>query len=75
MQVCGQPDELAAAQEIVQLYRLRWRIEQVFRAMRPRPGRLLFRLDRWSLLGACPSNRKTGSRWDWNSHPWSFPQW
>lgn len=34
MQVCGQPDELAAAQEIVQLYRLRWRIEQVFRAMK-----------------------------------------
>jgi hypothetical protein len=27
MQVCGQPDEFAAAQEIVQLYRLRWRIE------------------------------------------------
>jgi len=34
MQVCGQPDEFAAAQEIVQLYRLRWRIEQVFRAMK-----------------------------------------
>ncbi len=34
MQVCGQPDELAAAQEIVRLYRLRWRIEQVFRAMK-----------------------------------------
>jgi hypothetical protein len=29
--VCGQSDELAAAQEIVRLYRLRWRIEQVFR--------------------------------------------
>lgn len=32
--VCGQPDELAAAQEIVRLYRLRWRIEQVFRGMK-----------------------------------------
>ena len=30
--VCGEPDEFAAAQEIVQLYRLRWRIEQLFRA-------------------------------------------
>jgi hypothetical protein len=34
MSVCGQPDEFAAANEIVQLYRLRWRIEQVFRAMK-----------------------------------------
>ena len=32
--VCGQPDEFAAAQEIVRLYRLRWRIEQTFRAMK-----------------------------------------
>jgi Transposase DDE domain len=32
--VCGEPDEFAAAQDIVQLYRLRWRIEQVFRAMK-----------------------------------------
>jgi hypothetical protein len=32
--VRGEPDELAAAQEIVRLYRLRWRIEQVFRAMK-----------------------------------------
>lgn len=32
--VCGQADEFAAAQEVVQLYRLRWRIEQVFRAMK-----------------------------------------
>jgi Transposase DDE domain len=29
--VCGEPDEFAAAQDIVRLYRLRWRIEQVFR--------------------------------------------
>ena len=34
MPVCGQPDEFAAANEIVQLYRLRWRIEQTFRAMK-----------------------------------------
>jgi Transposase DDE domain len=34
MKVCGQPDEFAAAQEIIQLYRLRWRIEQVFRSMK-----------------------------------------
>ena len=30
--VAGEPDEFAAAQEIVRLYRLRWRIEQLFRA-------------------------------------------
>jgi hypothetical protein len=32
--VAGAPDEFAAAREIVRLYRLRWRIEQVFRAMK-----------------------------------------
>jgi len=32
--VVGEPDEFAAAKEIVQFYRLRWRIEQVFRAMK-----------------------------------------
>lgn len=32
--VVGETNELAAAQEIVRLYRLRWRIEQVFRAMK-----------------------------------------
>ena len=32
--VAGEPDEFAAAQEVVKLYRLRWRIEQVFRAMK-----------------------------------------
>ena len=32
--VADEPDEFAAAQEIVRLYRLRWRIEQVFRAMK-----------------------------------------
>ena len=30
--VVGEPDEFAAACDIVRLYRLRWRIEQVFRA-------------------------------------------
>jgi Transposase DDE domain len=30
----GEPDPFAAAQEIVRFYRLRWRIEQVFRAMK-----------------------------------------
>jgi len=32
--VAGEVDAFAAAQEIVRLYRLRWRIEQVFRAMK-----------------------------------------
>jgi hypothetical protein len=32
--VAGEADEFAAAQEIVRLYRLRWRIEQLFRAMK-----------------------------------------
>jgi hypothetical protein len=32
--VIGEIDEFAAAQEIVKFYRLRWRIEQVFRAMK-----------------------------------------
>jgi hypothetical protein len=32
--VAGETDEFAAAQEIVRLYRLRWRIEQVFRGMK-----------------------------------------
>lgn len=32
--VAGEPDEFAATQDIVRLYRLRWRIEQVFRAMK-----------------------------------------
>jgi hypothetical protein len=34
LSVCGKPDEFAAAQEIVRLYRLRWRIEQVFRGVK-----------------------------------------
>lgn len=32
--VAEEPDEFTAAQEIVRLYRLRWRTEQVFRAMK-----------------------------------------
>jgi hypothetical protein len=32
--VVGEPDEFAAASDIVRLYRLRWRIEQVFRGMK-----------------------------------------
>jgi hypothetical protein len=32
--VTGQADEFAAAKDIVRLYRLRWRIEQTFRAMK-----------------------------------------
>jgi hypothetical protein len=32
--VAGEADEFAAAQEVVRLYRLRWRIEQLFRAMK-----------------------------------------
>jgi hypothetical protein len=32
--VAGEADEFVAAQEIVRLYRLRWRIEQVFRGMK-----------------------------------------
>jgi hypothetical protein len=32
--IAGEADEFAAAREIVRLYRLRWRIEQVFRAMK-----------------------------------------
>ena len=32
--VAGEADAFAAAKEIVRLYRLRWRIEQVFRAMK-----------------------------------------
>ena len=32
--ICGAADEFAAATDIVRLYRLRWRIEQVFRSMK-----------------------------------------
>jgi hypothetical protein len=32
--IAGEADEFAAAREVVRLYRLRWRIEQVFRSMK-----------------------------------------
>jgi Transposase DDE domain len=60
--VVGEADELAAAQEIVRLYRLRWRIEQVFRAMKSdglrieetqvRHAHRLFNLAAIALIGA-----------------------
>jgi hypothetical protein len=34
LRIAGEADEFAAAQEVVRLYRLRWRIEQVFRGMK-----------------------------------------
>jgi len=34
LSVVGERDEFAAAREIVRLYRLRWRIEQLFRAIK-----------------------------------------
>jgi hypothetical protein len=60
--VAGEDDELATAQEIVRLYRLRWRVEQVFRAMKSDGLRLedtqvqdahrLFNLSAIALIGA-----------------------
>jgi hypothetical protein len=60
--VAGEVDEFAAAQEIVRLYRLRWRIEQVFRAMKSdglrieetqvRHAHRLFNLAAIALVGA-----------------------
>jgi len=60
--VAGEDDELAAAQEIVRLYRLRWRAEQVFRAIKSDGLRLedtqvkdahrLFNLSAIALIGA-----------------------
>jgi hypothetical protein len=60
--VAGAHDELAAAQEIVRLYRLRWRVEQVFRGMKSDGLRLedtqvqdahrLFNLSAIALIGA-----------------------
>lgn len=60
--VVGEADEFAAAREIVRLYRLRWRIEQVFRAMKSDGLRLeetqvkhahrLFNLTAIALVGA-----------------------
>jgi hypothetical protein len=60
--VVGEDDEFAAAQEIVRLYRLRWRIEQVFRGMKSdglcledtqvRDAHRLFNLCAIALIGA-----------------------
>jgi len=77
MQVCGQPDEFAAAQQIVQLYRLRWRIEQVFRAIKSDGLRLeetqiqeasrLFKLAAIAFVAAARTiqlvDARDGSRW------------
>jgi hypothetical protein len=60
--VVGEVDEFTAAQQIVRFYRLRWRIEQVFRAMKSdglrledtqvRDAHRLFNLSAIALIGA-----------------------
>jgi hypothetical protein len=60
--VAGEADEFAAAQEIVRFYRLRWRVEQVFRGMKSdglclqdtqvRDVHRLFNLSAIALIGA-----------------------
>lgn len=76
--VAGQGDEFAAAQEIVRLYRLRWRIEQVFRAMKSDGLRLeetqvqdahrLFNLSAIALIGAARTIQLVDAR-DGSSRP------
>jgi hypothetical protein len=76
--VRGEPDEFAAAQDIVQLYRLRWRIEQVFRAMKSDGLRLeetqvqdaasLFKLTAIALVGAARTIQLVDAR-DGGSRP------
>jgi hypothetical protein len=78
MLVCGQPDEFAAANEIVQLYRLRWRIEQTFRAMKSDGLRLeetqiheasrLFKLTAIALIAAARTIQLVDAR-DGSSRP------
>jgi hypothetical protein len=78
MPVCGQPDEFAAANEIVQLYRLRWRIEQTFRAMKSDGLRLeetqvheasrLFKLTAIALIAAARTIQLVDAR-DGSSRP------
>jgi Transposase DDE domain len=78
MPVCGQPDEFTAANEIVQLYRLRWRIEQVFRAMKSDGLRLeetqvheasrLFKLTAIALIAAARTIQLVDAR-DGSSRP------
>lgn len=78
MPVCGQPDEFAAANEIIQLYRLRWRIEQTFRAMKSDGMRLeetqvqqasrLFKLAAIALIAAARTIQLVDAR-DGSSRP------
>jgi Transposase DDE domain len=78
MPVCGEPDEFAAANEIVQLYRLRWRIEQTFRAMKSDGLRLeetqvheasrLFKLTAIALIAAARTIQLVDAR-DGSSRP------
>jgi len=78
MPVCGQPDEFIAANEIVQLYRLRWRIEQTFRAMKSDGLRLeetqvqeasrLFKLTAIALIAAARTIQLVDAR-DGSSRP------
>jgi Transposase DDE domain. len=78
MPVCGQPNEFAAANEIVQLYRLRWRIEQTFRAMKSDGLRLeetqvheasrLFKLTAIALIAAARTIQLVDAR-DGSSRP------
>jgi Transposase DDE domain len=76
--VAGESDELVAAQEIVRLYRLRWRIEQVFRAMKSDGLRLeetqvkdahrLFNLTAIAITGAARTIQLVDAR-DGSSRP------
>src|SRR3984893_1198750 len=72
MPVCAQPDECTAANQIVQLYRLRWRIEQTFRAMKSDGLRLeetqvqeasrLFKLTAIALIAAARTIQRVDAR-------------
>jgi hypothetical protein len=76
--VAGEGDEFAAAQEIVRLYRLRWRIEQVFRAMKSdglrleetqlKSARRLFNLTAIALIAAARTIQLVDAR-DGSSRP------
>jgi len=78
MPICGQPEEFTAANEIVQLYRLRWRIEQTFRAMKSDGLRLeetqvqeasrLFKLTAIALIAAARTIQLVDAR-DGSSRP------
>ncbi len=76
--VAGEGDEFAAAQEIVRLDRLRWRIEQVFRAMKSdglrlqetqlKSARRLFNLTAIALIAAARTIQLVDAR-DGSSRP------